>query len=229
MQALALRLRAIPARVRLGRLTWTITIALSWLIIYNTLPYFTFGTHYAFLVEKGPVAGDGWWRTSFYAHISGGMLCLATGPLLFWNALLRGRPAVHRWIGRLYVLSVLGWAGPAGVYLSLYAKGGSIGRFCFLLQVIGWWGTTAVGLQAILARRVPDHLRWMIRSYALALSAVFFRISQVALLATTGMKDDLNYGLSLWLSLAASVVAGEMMIRRRGLAPGTAKPNGGAA
>lgn len=211
-----------------GAAGWATAWGLSWLIIFNTLPYFTFAPHFAFLIEKGAVAGDPAWRLAFFAHITGGMLCLAVGPLLF-SARLAGRaPGAHRWIGRAYALAVLGWAGPSGLYLSFFAKGGMLGRFCFVLQVAAWWTATLWGVRAILQQRVPDHMRWMIRSYALALSAVYFRISQVALNYGLGVDDHVNYSISLWTSLAASLVTGEWRIRRRGLAPRPAV-HGGAA
>jgi hypothetical protein len=53
----------------------------------------------------------------------------------------------------------------------------------------------------------------MVRSYALALSAVFFRLFHVSFYVV-GMADEPNYILSLWLSLAASLVAGEAVVRR---------------
>jgi hypothetical protein len=53
----------------------------------------------------------------------------------------------------------------------------------------------------------------MIRSYSLALSAVSFRVFQTALFRA-GMADEPNYILSLWLSLAASLVAGEAFVRK---------------
>jgi hypothetical protein len=198
------------------RAGWTAVLALSLLILLNTLPYFSLGRNFAFLVEKGSLAGQPLWRACFYTHISGGLICLITGPLLLWNGLLGRSKAAHRWIGTTYAFVVLGWAGPAGLLLSFFAKGGLAGQSCFLLLTLLWWGATARGLHLAKARRIPEHRRWMMRSYALALSAVFFRILQVGFYLA-GLGDDANYVVSLWLSLVASLAVGELLVQRKGV------------
>ena len=128
----------------------------------------------------------------------------------------------------MYGVAVLGGAAPSGLYLAVHAKGGLAGRSAFLLLGVLWWGSTALGIQAIVARRVADHRRWMIRSYAIALSAVFFRIFQMAFF-WAGLADEPNYALSLWFSLAASLVAGEALVRRSPAGAGSAVLEGGRA
>jgi hypothetical protein len=65
----------------------------------------------------------------------------------------------------------------------------------------------------------------MIRSFALALSALSFRAIQ-AILFLTGLGDEANYVISLWLSIAASVWLAESFPYRhgRGAALFTAAP-----
>jgi uncharacterized membrane protein len=183
------------------------------LIVLNSLPYFSSRMNLAFLVEKGELAYDPTWRWCFLGHVLGGIVCLITAPFLFWNGLLRRAPRLHRVLGRVYGAIVLGCAAPAGLYLALFAKGGPAGKAGFLVLGLLWWGATARGVQAIVSRRVAEHRRWMVRSYALALSAVFFRLFHVSFYVV-GMADEPNYILSLWLSLAASLVAGEAVVRR---------------
>ncbi len=197
----------------LFRLSCAATLALCGLIILNSFPYFTFRRDLSFLEEKGPLVSDPVWRACFYGHVLGGILCLASAPFLFWDRLRVRVPALHRGLGRLYGIVVLGWAGPAGLFLALHAKGGIAGRAAFLVLGLLWWGATARGVQSILAGRPADHRRWMIRSYSLALSAVSFRVFQTALF-WAGLPDEPNYILSLWLSLAASLVAGEAFVRK---------------
>lgn len=194
------------------------TIGLSGLVIVNSLPYFSGRSALAFLEEKGPLASDPVWRLAFRGHVLGGIVCFLSAPLLFWNGLLSRFPKLHRWLGRLYGVSVLGWAGPTGLYLSFFAKGGLTGKSAFLGLGLLWWGATARGVQRIVAKRVAEHRRWMTRSYAMALSAVFFRLFHIAFFFL-GLSDDPNYGLSLWLSLATSLVVGELLVRRAPAGP----------
>lgn len=195
------------------RLLVAATLGLCVLLIANALPYFSFRQDLAFLAEKGPLVSESLWRTCFYGHVAGAIVCLAVAPFLFWDALRVRFPKLHRALGRVYGVSVLGWAGPTGLYLALHAKGGVAGRAAFLLLGLLWWLSTARGVQTIVAGRVAEHRRWMIRSYSLALSAVSFRVFHVAFF-WAGMADEPNYAISLWLSLATSLVAGEAFVRR---------------
>jgi len=195
------------------RIGGALMLAQCGLIVLNSLPYFSSRTNLAFLVEKGPLASDPVWRLCFSGHVLGGIVCLVAAPFLFWSRLLRRAPILHRVLGRVYGAVVLGCAAPAGLYLALFAKGGAAGKAGFLVLGVLWWAATARGIQAIVARSVAEHRRWMVRSYALALSAVFFRLFHVAFY-WAGLADDPNYVLSLWLSLAASLVAGEIVVRR---------------
>lgn len=189
------------------------TLGLWALIIVNSLSYFSFRRDLPFFEEKGPLVENALWRRCFYGHVLGAIVCAVAAPFLFWEGLRVRFPRAHRWLGRLYGVSVLGWAGPAGLVLALHAKGGLAGQAGFLLLGVLWWGSTARGVQAIVAGRVADHRRWMIRSYSLALSAVTFRVFQIAFFLG-GLADEPNYVLSLWLSLATSLVAGEWIARR---------------
>jgi len=195
------------------RIAGAFMLAQCGLIVVNSLPYFSSRTNLAFLVEKGTLASDPAWRLCFLGHVLGGIVCLVTAPFLFWTRLLRKAPRLHRVLGRVYGAMVLGCAAPAGLYLSAFAKGGVAGKAGFLVLGLLWWGATARGIQAIAARRAAEHRRWMVRSYALALSAVFFRLFHVGFY-WAGLADEPNYVLSLWLSLAASLVAGEVVVRR---------------
>ena len=202
-----------PSMRLIRGLAVAVTIGLWAVIIVNSLPYFSFRRDLTFLQEKGALADNPLWRRCFYGHVLGAIVCAVTAPFLFWDRLRVRRPRMHRWLGRLYGVSVLGWAGPAGLVLALYAKGGLAGQSGFLLLGLLWWGTTARGVQTIVAGRVAEHRRWMIRSYALALSAVSFRVFQTGFFLA-GLSDGPNYVLSLWLSLATSLVGGELVARR---------------
>jgi hypothetical protein len=195
------------------RIVWGILIALGLLLIVNTVPYFTFRREFAFLEEKGALVSDPLWRRCFYGHLLGSITCLALIPFLFWEGLRLRLPALHRWLGRCYGLAVLGWAAPTGLYLALHAKGGLSGKAAFLLLGILWWATTARGIQTAVKRRFDEHRRWMIRSAAVAGSAVFFRVFHVALFGL-GLPDEPNYVLSLWFSAAASLIVGEAFARK---------------
>ncbi len=205
-------MRTLTARAPLRAITppvfWAATLALSVLIVVNAVPYFSFGRDFDFLIEKGARAGDPIWRAALFHHIAGSLVCLVTGPVLLSGRALRASKTLHRRLGWTYVLSVLCVAAPAGLYLALFAKGGFLGQSGFVLAGLAWFASTWFGLRAIQQRRMAVHLTWMARSYAIAWSAISFRVFQVALYAI-GVGADTNYVASLWLSLGTSVVLGE--------------------
>ena len=101
--------------------------------------------------------------------------------------------------------------------MALTAKGGAWGTAGFALAGVLWWHSTWSGYQAIRRRDIPAHVRAMVRSYSWALSAPAFRIIQLALF-WCGLEHELNYIVSLWLSIAASVWLAESFLhsgRRR--------------
>jgi uncharacterized membrane protein len=187
-------------------------LAASGLIAVNSLPHLLGGPH-PFLAERPQLAADAVWRAALATHVTGGVLCHATGPVLVWNLALRRSLALHRLLGRAYVVAVLGWAGPAGVFLALHAKGGFLGRTGFLVFALAWIATTWLGWRDVRRGRVAEHARWMVRSYSLALSAIHFRVLQLALVAL-GASLDASYVAALWLSLLASVAQGEALVRQ---------------
>jgi len=191
---------------------WIAMIALSGLIVANTLPYFTLRDNHAFLIDKGTLARDTAWRACFYAHVAGGIVCLVTGPFLVSAKLLVHAPWAHRVLGRAYVAAVLGCSGPAAVWLAWHARGGVLGQSGFLALDVAWMFATARGLQLVASGRIAQHRAWMMRSYALTLSAVFFRILHTGFFVA-GVSDDVNYVVSLWLSLGVSLCVGEVLAR----------------
>jgi hypothetical protein len=170
-----------------------------------------------FLLEKGVWATRPLWLAAFYFHVVGASICLAAGLPLMFPAWTRRYPAWHRRLGYLYLNSVLWLAAPAGLVLAPAAKGGWLGAAGFMLMGGLWWLSTWSGYRAIRRGDVAAHVQEMVRSFALALSALSFRAIQ-AILFLAGLGDEANYVVSLWLSIAASVWLAESFPYRQGRA-----------
>lgn len=189
------------------------TIPYCLLTVGNTWVYYQTDYIPIFFFEKRHVADWTLWRTAFYFHIAGASLCLATGVPLMFKGLLRHK-RTHRFLGYIYINSVLWVAAPAGLIMAPFAKGGWLGAAGFFLTGIPWWLTTWLGYRAIQRSEIETHIRWMLRSFSLALSAVWFRAIQYSLYLA-GFEDRPNYIVSIWISLAASVLMAEICIARR--------------
>ncbi len=202
-----------PTRRLCRWLWWTgaaVVLMASAGLVLQTARYLSFDPRFAFLVERAPLTSGRLWSACFYLHVAGGMACLATAPLLLWNGLTAGSRRLHRAVGRVHAIAALGWAGPTGFYLAAFAKGGLAGQLGFGLLATLFYASTLLGIGAIRRGDQRRHVAWMLRSYALILSALTFRAVHVAL-HHLGVEPQTNYVAATWTSLALALAAGELM------------------
>lgn len=112
---------------------------------------------------------------TFVVHVGAAPIALVTGAVQFIDSIRRNRPRVHRWIGRIYVCSVM-VGGISGLVLAISAIGGPIASLGFASLSVLWMAFTINGLRMARSRRFTAHRRWMIRSFALTFAAVTLRL-----------------------------------------------------
>jgi hypothetical protein len=125
-------------------------------------------------------------------------------------------PSFHRRCGKIYSASVLGLLCPTGMVLALSAKGGFPGKAGFLLLGAATFYTTLRGVAVMRepSRDVVRHRKWMTRSFALAASAITFRLYHVAFFEI-GLAEETNYLVSLWLSILGNAAVAELAHHRQ--------------
>jgi len=191
---------------------WVPTIFLSLLLVWNTLPYFTFNTNLPFLNERSVLLEKNVWRVCFYCHIFAGALCITSSLIQFSSWILKKRKKIHIISGKIYVFVVLLIGAPSGLYMTYFAKGGYAERAAFLAMAVFWFFTTYKGfVTAARDKNFVAHKHWMIRSYAMALTAVTFRIYHI-LFDEAGMSTFQNYSVSLWISIIGNWMIAEFII-----------------
>jgi hypothetical protein len=110
-------------------------------------------------------------------HFAAGGIVLLLGPIQLIGRIRRAAPALHRWIGRLYVLAAL-LAGLGGLIFILV--NGTIGGAAMNLG-FGGYGALMV-LAAVQtwrharARRFALHRAWATRLFALAIGSWLYRM-----------------------------------------------------
>lgn len=112
-------------------------------------------------------------------HALAGTAALLLGPFQF-STKLRGRnPAIHRIVGRFYVICVL-IAAPLAILSTTYARypKATYFKIAIAIQATAWMGSTVVGFVLAVRRRIVSHRRWMIRSYAVTFTFVATRMFQ---------------------------------------------------
>lgn len=200
-------------------LAWTALVFLSAVIALNSAPYLSADSQPPFVMERPWLASRPVWRATLAVHAAGGIVCLLSCLMQFHRPTLRRFPAAHRVLGRVYVASLLCVLCPTGFYLACFAKGGAAGALGFhLMGAVTFW-TTWRGWIAMRRRDTLGHIVWMIRSFAMATTAITFRLWNIGLYAV-GLEEPAVYLGALYLSFAGNAAAAELAIfrfgRRRG-------------
>ncbi|HTF03758.1 MAG TPA: hypothetical protein VK826_07015, partial [Bacteroidia bacterium] len=87
----------------LAAIFWIPTILLSLLLVWNTIPYFSFDLNMPFLAERAVLVEKTVWRVCFYTHISAGALCITAALIQFSSWILKKRKKIHILSGKIYV------------------------------------------------------------------------------------------------------------------------------
>ena len=199
---------------------------IAWLCLWLALAFFTVmmaritsgywpvRNDAAFLQIKQQYIGITHWRLAFWVHVSTSMIPLLAGFTQFAPWVLKRSPGVHRAMGRVYVITVCFVTGPASLIMAFYANGGITSRVAFATLALLWLGTTAMGWRTVMQRKWQRHREWMIRSYALTLSAITLRAwKYVIVLAFEPHPMDV-YRIVAWLGFVPNLLIAEWLIRR---------------
>lgn len=111
-----------------------------------------------------------------FTHALFASIALALGPLQFHRGLLARYSALHRTLGKIYVVSAMVGGGILGFYMSVYSLGGWITHLGFGTLAVLTTFTTAVAYLKIRQGEVNLHREWMIRSFSLIFAAVTLRL-----------------------------------------------------
>jgi uncharacterized membrane protein len=180
-------------------------IRLSW-------PYFTLRYDVDFLLTKQKIIHIKHWRYSFFVHVFLSSLTLLAGLVQFSKYILGNYKKLHRAVGYIYVIDVFLFAGPSGLIMGFYANGNVWSRVSFVLLSILWMSFTALAFYKAKQKNFMAHKKWMIRSYALTLSAITLRLLAFILPNFVHLKAFDEYALIAWLSWALNLLVAEVII-----------------
>jgi uncharacterized membrane protein len=132
-------------------------------------------------------------------HMLVAPIALLVGALQFIQPLRVRRPKMHRYLGRIYVVSCV-VAGIAGVATALHASGGPVAGWGFGILGVLWVATTIGGWRAAVQRRLELHRVLMRFSYAMTFGAVTLRL-QIPIGFALGYASYSE--MSVWLAYTA--------------------------
>ena len=209
-----LQQKSFSARMFARYFLWGLLAFFCYLMARITLQYLPIRNDAAFLQIKQQYLGITHWRLAFWIHVFTSMVPLLAGFTQFAPQVLRNWPRVHRTMGRIYIISVCCITGPASLVMAFYANGGTTSRIAFVTLALLWLGTTALGWRSALKRQWRAHRGWMIRSYALTLSAITLRAWKYAIVFAFEPRPMDVYRLVAWLGFVPNLLLAEWLIRR---------------
>lgn len=178
-------------------------------------PYISWEWDVDFLITKQDIIHLDYYRMAFYSHIFTSIIVLLSGAILFSNFILKKYSRLHRYAGRTYVFLLLLIAAPSGMVMSFHANGDWLTKVSFLILTPLWWWFTWKGFRSALQKDFKAHRIWMMRSYALTLSAISLRAYQMFLGTFFFMDPEVQYLLVSWISWVGNLLVVEIWIYYR--------------
>ena len=119
---------------------------------------------------------------------------------------------MHRWVGKLYVGLLLLVSAPSGFIMGFHANGGWLVQMSFFILTPLWWWFTFKGYKTARQRNFKAHKIWMVRSYALTLSAISLRVYQMVLGTYFMIDPVVQYLIVSWGSWIGNLLLAEYWI-----------------
>jgi hypothetical protein len=189
----------------------------TFLMARITVAYLPYNTDAGFLQIKQDYIDIDHWRIAFFVHVYASMWVLLAGFTQFSSHIQTFYPRVHRALGYVYVTNVLLITGPAALLMSVYANGGITSKIGFGLLAVGWISFTTIALIKAKNGDFVAHRNFMMRSYALTLSALTLRAWKWGITNTVELPPMDVYRAVAWLGFVPNILIAELLIRRHDL------------
>jgi hypothetical protein len=202
-----------------GSIAWTVIMLLS--VGVGGYALFHVATGFQNMPLENPMLSP--W--GLQVHIAASGIAMILGAFQFLKVLRQKAPAIHHWMGRLYVTAcVVG--GLAGGTIALSSTAGPVAGWGFFLLAILWVPFTLLALAAAMRRDFISHERWMIRSFALTFAAVTLRL-YLPMVFIFDLEFVPAYTVIAWIAWVPNLIVAEIWIamrrpRRRNVAPAEA-------
>jgi Predicted membrane protein (DUF2306) len=211
-----LKIEKIISRANIFNTALLVTLAFfAWLMAGITLAYIPYNTDVGFLRIKQHYIDIDHWRIAFFIHVYASMWVLLAGFTQFSSWIQRNQPRLHRTMGYIYVADVLLITGPAGLLMGFYANGGLSSRIAFITLAILWIVFTAMALVKARQKDFRSHRNFMIRSFALTLSALTLRAWKYGITNSFELPPMDVYRSVAWLGWVPNLIVAEWLIRRK--------------
>ncbi|ROI01388.1 DUF2306 domain-containing protein [Chryseobacterium sp. G0240] len=186
-----------------------------WLMLKITLEYIPLDSNVSFLmIKQTEVKQRPEYLYFFYTHVYTSIFVLLSGFL----AILRkdfGWKDFHRNMGKIYIFLILMLAAPSGIYMGIFANGGMLSKFSFVILGILWWFSTFKAYRLARQKKFKEHKQWMWRSFAFTLSAVTLRMWKVIIVYLFHPNPMDVYQIIAWLGWIPNILLIEYLITKK--------------
>ena len=197
-------------------LFFALVLYASYLLLLLSLPYLALKPNIEFLLTKQFVYHIDIWRWAFYVHVFSSVFVIVSGLFQFNKWTIKRYPKVHKITGYIYVGGLLLISGPGALVMSLYANGGLWPQLSFTLLSVLWISFTLYALILVYKKRYVDHGKWLLRSYALTLSAVSLRFYLMIFdFFDVPLGPVESYTIVAYASWIPNLIIAEILIRRK--------------
>lgn len=187
----------------------------SYLLIVISLQYIPYDTDVAFLRIKQDVIDVPFYKLAFFTHVYTAVFVLPAGFTQFSAYFRKKFPWVHKYSGWVYAIVVICLAGPAGFYMGLFANGGITSQVSFCLLAVLWIYFTGAAIAKVIRGDIKSHREFLIRSFALTLSAITLRAWKYLLVFLFQPRPMDVYEIVAWLGWIPNLVIAEIIIRKK--------------
>ncbi|MDX6181131.1 DUF2306 domain-containing protein [Flavobacterium sp. Fl-77] len=158
------------------KIMWILLIVFAIIIGLYPSIYFFIDRKFGLLSSKpAELLTNTFWNIGFYTHILLGGMALLIGWTQFSSKIRLKNLRLHKQIGKLYLISVM-LSSIAGIYIGFFATGGLPSSLGFISLGIVWFYTTLNAYLQIKNKRIAQHQKMMVYSYAACFAAVTLRI-----------------------------------------------------
>jgi len=180
-----------------------------------TMQYIPINTDVAFLRIKQEYVTMIHYSISFFIHVFTSIFVLIAGFTQFSKTIRQKYYWIHQSSGWLYVVATLLFAAPSGLIIGIYANGGFWSRIGFCLLAVLWFIFTLVAMWRLKQKNIIAHQQWMLRSFALAMSAITLRAWKYGIVALFHPPPMDVYRVVAWLGWVLNLVIVEVYIYRK--------------
>jgi uncharacterized membrane protein len=192
---------------------WILFATFALLVGLYPMIYFLIDRKFGLLNSKSAeLLSNTFWNIGFYTHIIFGGIALLVGWTQFSSKMRNRRMALHRKLGKVYVVAVL-LSASAGIYIGFFATGGWISSAGFICLGIIWFYTTLKAYLHIKQGEIEKHQKMMVYSYAACFAAVTLRIWLPILTIIYGDFSK-AYLVVAWLCWVPNLAVGYLITRK---------------